>query len=179
MSPRDIKDDPNDKILFFNQDGTAARAEVPRRHVIEPARRGEFHITADVSDYWIDFVCRKAISWTPPDCRGWSRPNAPLYEKKDEMKEPFGGSPPTENPDEAFVHMTGFLKFDGCMEIYREEVHTCCSEHIEEEYQCIRRIHLLAAEAMGHWEGDVPRDLETSPRRDDSPSPPPSSSSCS
>lgn len=160
MKPLDIKDGETYKaIAVFLEMGESPHDECKQRYVVEPTRRGEFHIVADVSDYWMDFVCRKAISWTPPDCRGWSRPNAPLYEKTNEMKVPFGGTPPTENPDEGFIHMTGFLKWDGCMEVYREEVHSCCAEDLEDEYQCVRRLRQLAEEKMGHWEGDIPRDL--------------------
>lgn len=118
---------------------------------VPPRRRGQYFIRAVVSDYWMDFECVK--------CVGWSRCNIPLYEKKDELKEPSGGSPPTEDPDHGFISLHGFLKWDGCMEIERENIHTCEASEIEEEYLCLRRIHQIASQAMGHWEGEIPRAL--------------------
>lgn len=127
--------------------------------VIRPTRIGEFFIRAWISDYWMDFECVKCRYWTTEQSKGWSGPNVPLYDKKESLQEECGGSPPTEDPEDGFVHMMGFLKWDGCMEISREKIHSCGAEDLEDEYQCIRRIHELAAEVMGHWESDVPRDL--------------------
>ena len=128
--------------------------------LVQPTRRGEFFIRARVSDYWMDFECVKASYWLDESgWRGWSKPHIPLYEKKEELLEKYGGSPPTEDPEEGFVYLRGFLKWDGCMEVDREEKHTCSAEDLEDEYLCLRRIRQLADETMGHWEGDVPRDL--------------------
>ena len=99
----------------------------------------------------MDFFCRKASYWTDNICTGWSGPNVPIYD-------PIGDGSiypqlPTENPMEAMIYMHGFLKWDGCMEVYREETHYCDEDDVAEEFACLRQLRLIANEHMVQYEG--------------------------
>lgn len=62
----------------------------------------------------------------------------------------------TEDRQEAEPYLTGFVKWDGCMEV-TDGMHWCDREHMEEDFALLRHLREAAFGLMGRADdGDLP-----------------------